>query len=267
MPGGSHSADVLAARVDPTLALACGAALLAGFIDAIAGGGGLIQLPALLVLYPNVPPTLLFGTNKLASLAGTSTALARYAREVPIPWRTVAPAAAAAFVASFLGARAASSLPVAWMRPVVLVLLLGVLAVTLRGVRPTPHADTAPVTRAWAGPLLGVGLGFYDGFFGPGTGSFLLFALVTWMHLDFLTASASAKLVNVGTNVAALIAFAAAGQVRWEIALPMAVCNVAGAQLGAHLALRGGPSLVRRVFIVVVSALLARLAWTWFGPT
>jgi uncharacterized membrane protein YfcA len=251
--------------VDGTAALACLAALVAGFVDAVAGGGGLVQLPALLVLYPHAEPEDLFGTNKVASFSGTATALARYARAVTLPWRQVGASAAGAFVASFAGARLAAAMPVAWMRPLVVVLLAGVLVWTLRApARSEPAGDSAApawAAPAWAGALIGVLLGFYDGFFGPGTGSFLLFAFVTWLGMDFLTASAGAKLVNVATNLAAIAAFAPAGHVRWELALPMAACNVAGAQLGAHLALREGAVFVRRAFVVIVAALLLKLGW------
>lgn len=245
--------------MDAAALLACLAALVAGFIDAVAGGGGLVQLPALLVLYPHAEPEDLFGTNKVASFSGTATALARYARAVTIPWRQVGGSAAGAFAASFTGARLAAAMPVAWMRPLVVVLLAGVLVWTLRG--PPRHASAGPTPPPWAGAIIGVLLGFYDGFFGPGTGSFLLFAFVTWLGLDFLTASASAKLVNVATNLAAIAAFAPAGHVRWELALPMAACNVAGAQLGAHLALREGAVFVRRAFVVIVTTLLLKLGW------
>jgi uncharacterized membrane protein YfcA len=251
--------------MDSTLLLACAAALLAGFVDSVAGGGGLIQLPALLLLYPSVPHEDLFGTNKVASLCGTATSLARYAQSVPVPWRAVAPSALAAFAASFAGANLASRMPLTWMRPLVVVLLLAVLVWTLlaptRGLAPREQA--AP---AWAGAVLGLGLGFYDGFFGPGTGSFLLFAFVAWLGMDFLSASAGAKAVNVATNVAALSAFALGGHVRWELAWPMALCNVLGAQLGTKLALDRGAGFVRRAFVAVVTLLLARLGWTaWQG--
>lgn len=247
--------------LDPLVGLACAAAFLAGLIDAVAGGGGLIQLPALLVLWPKEDVPRLLGTNKVASVAGTSLALLRYVRHgVPIPWARVGPAAVAAFAGSFGGARLASWLPSAWMRPLVVVLLAGVLAFTLA--RKDFGAETrhreAPL---WAAILLGAGLGAYDGFFGPGTGSFLLFAFIGLLGLDFLGASASSKVVNVATNAAAILAFAMAGQVRWELAVPMAACNMLGSRVGSHLALTRGAPFVRTLFVVVVSALLLRLIW------
>ena len=242
------------------LVLACFAAALAGFVDAIAGGGGLIQLPALLVLYPDVPVPFLLGTNKVASVAGTTNALLRYARTVPIPWRAVLPAASAAFCGSFAGARLAVFLPSAWMRPIVVVLLAGVLAFTYA--RKDFGASSGVARGSALGAIvMGLVLGAYDGFFGPGTGSFLLFGFIMLLGLDFLGASAASKVVNVATNLAAILAFVWAGTIRWELALPMAVCNVAGSQLGSRLALRKGASFVRQLFLVVVLVLLGRMTW------
>lgn len=251
----------------PELLLACAAALVAGFIDAVAGGGGLVQLPALLVIYPNAQPEDLFGTNKVASMAGTVSALARYVRVVRVPWDAVGPAAALAFATSFVGARLAAWMPVTWMRPVVLVLLAAVFVQTVTGITRPRVREQLPPTPAVARMIalaMGGGLGLYDGFFGPGTGSFLLFGFVALLGMDFLAASASAKAVNVATNLAAILAFALGGHVRWELALPMAVCNVVGAQLGTRLALAQGAAFVRGAFVVVVGALLLRLGWQTF---
>lgn len=242
------------------LVLACAAAALAGFIDAIAGGGGLIQVPALLLLYPEVPVPLLLGTNKVASIAGTLNALRRYARNVQLPWSAVAPAAFTAFVGAFGGARLALVLPTTWMRPIVVGLLAGVALFTFarKDFGAVRGAVRAPILAAAA---LGGGLGLYDGFFGPGTGSFLLFGLVALLGLDFLGASAAAKLINVSTNFAAILAFAWAGAIRWELALPMAACNVAGSEFGSRLAIAKGAPFVRRLFLGVVVVLLARMVW------
>ncbi|MFZ5480724.1 MAG: sulfite exporter TauE/SafE family protein [Myxococcota bacterium] len=239
--------------------LACAAAFLAGFVDAVAGGGGLVQLPALLVLYPEAAVPTMLGTNKVASVAGTAAALWKYAGSVAIPWRAAGPAAVAAFVGSFGGARLATQLPTEWLRPVVVVLLAAVLAYTLA--KKDFGQPAAPRIGPAGAAAMGAGLGIYDGFFGPGTGSFLLFGFVALCGLDFLGASASAKLVNVATNLAAIVAFAAAGVIRWELALPMAVCNVAGSQIGTRLALAKGAGFVRSVFVVVVTGMLMKLGW------
>ncbi len=243
------------------------AALFAGFVDAVAGGGGLIQVPALLVALPGEPPATVFGTNKLASIFGTGNAARRYAKRIALPWGVALPAAMAAFVLSFVGAMA-----VAWMskevvRPLVLILLVGVLAYTVikrdlgrvQGVRLSARVERG---RAL---VVGAVLGFYDGFFGPGAGSFMIFAFVRWFGLDFLHASSAAKVVNFATNAAALAYFAPSGHVLWLTGFAMAVFNVAGALLGARLALSHGSGFVRGVFIVVAGLLIVRLGYDFFA--
>ncbi|MDP2316606.1 MAG: TSUP family transporter [Pseudomonadota bacterium] len=248
------------------LALACSAAFLAGLVDAVAGGGGLIQLPALLVLFPDAPVPALLGTNKVASVMGTAAALSRYVRNgVRIPWRAVGPAAVAAFIGSFAGARLASHLPAEWMRPVVVVLLAGVAAFTFLRKEFGAVAGEAHPASVPGVLLMGAALGAYDGFFGPGTGSFLLFGFIALLGLDFLGASASSKVVNVATNLAAILAFAWAGQIWWATALPMAICNIAGSQVGSRLALKKGAPFVRRLFLAVVLVLLGRMTWEVVG--
>ncbi|MDP2304611.1 MAG: TSUP family transporter [Pseudomonadota bacterium] len=246
--------------------LACAAAFLAGLVDAVAGGGGLIQLPALFVLFPDAAVPALLGTNKVASISGTAAALLRYARNrVPIPWTTVGPAAIAAFAGSFGGARLATHLPKEWMRPVVVVLFAGVAVFTfLRkdfgALARDPHPASWP-----AAIVMGAVLGAYDGFFGPGTGTFLLFGFIGLLGLDFLGASASSKVVNVATNLAAILAFGVAGHIWWALALPMAVCNIAGSQVGSRLALANGAPFVRRLFLGVVLLMLGRMTWEVIG--
>lgn len=242
------------------------AAFLAGLVDAVVGGGGLIQIPALFAGLPATVPATLFGTNKVASISGTFTATLRYLRQVQVPWRVVLLAAAAAFVFSFLGAMSVALLPKEWARPLVLILLIVVAVYTF--VRKDFGAEDRGLThggRHLAGALLlGAGIGFYDGFFGPGTGSFLLFLFVRFFGLDFLRATSAAKIVNLSTNAAALLYFAPTGHVVWGLALSMAVCNVAGAQVGTVLALRHGSGFVRKLFLVVVLVLIAKFAWDTF---
>lgn len=241
----------------------CGFALLAGFVDAVVGGGGLIQVPALLVLLPQLEPVTLLGTNKFASIWGTAGASWQYARRVPIEWRSTLPTIATALLFGFVGARTAALIPREWFRPLVLVLLLGVLAYTLA--RKNLGALHAPrLSRGasfWMALGTGAVIGFYDGFLGPGTGSFLIFAFVGLFGFSFLAASASAKLVNVSTNLAALAFFVSHGQVRYDIGLPMAAFNVAGGLLGSHLAIRRGSGFIRVLFLLVVGLLIARYAW------
>ena len=241
----------------------CAFAFLAGGLDAVVGGGGLVQLPALLVVLPQVPVVQLLGTNKLASVVGTSSAAVTYARRVTVDRRTAAWMAGAAFVGSGGGALLATRVGSEVLKPIVLVALVTVLVYTLR----TPALGEVEQLRLRAGaqravaPVGGAVIGFYDGFVGPGTGSFLVFLLVGAVGLSFLHASATAKVVNVSTNLAALALFAAGGHVLWVLGAAMAAANLAGSQVGARLAVRNGSGWVRRVFIVVVGALVLRLAY------
>lgn len=245
------------------LVLLCGFAFVAGFIDAVAGGGGLVQVPALFVLMPGVPAATLLGTNKFASIWGTLLAAWQYARQVPFEWRATLPTCAAAVLFGFLGARTVAQVPGDFLRPLILLLLLGVLAWTLwRKDLGALHAPKlTPAAQFWTGLAVGSAIGFYDGFFGPGTGSFLIIAFVGLFGFSFLAASASAKAVNVVTNFAALLYFLGHGHVLYAVAAPMALCNVAGSFIGTRLALRLGSRFVRAVFVVVVAALIARYAY------
>lgn len=247
----------------PTIAALCGFAFLAGFVDSVVGGGGLVQVPALFVLLPHTEPVAILGTNKFVSTWGTSAAAIQYARRVQIEWRATVPTFASALLFGFLGARVAAYIPQQAFRPLILVLLLGVLTYTLwKKDLGALHAPRLSATQTfWFGLATGALLGFYDGFFGPGTGSFLIFAFVGLFGFSFLAASASSKLINVTTNLAALGYFIWHGAVRYEIAAPMVAFNIAGSLVGSRLAIRRGSGFVRVVFVVVVSALIARFAW------
>jgi len=248
------------------LLLLCLCAFLAGFVDSMVGGGGLIQLPAMLLLLPGVPVPTVFGTSKVAGLSGTAVALQRYLggpEKLAIRWRTVAVTALVAGGFALLGSRAVSHLHKEAVRPLVLVLLVLMAIYTFwrkdfgRLHAPRLHGRRELLT----GLGLGAAIGFYDGFFGPGTGSLLLFAFVGLFGYDFIAASASAKLVNVATNVVSLAYFASTGQVLYRVALPMAACNMLGATLGARLAQRRGTGFVRVLFLGVVSAFILKLGW------
>jgi hypothetical protein len=250
-----------------TIALLLAGAFFAGLVDAIVGGGGLIQIPLLFTALPAAPPATVFGTNKIAAVFGTAFAASRYARRIEVPWRLALPSAVAAFAASYAGALSVALLPKEWLRPLVLLLLVGVAVHTFLR-KDFGTASAARSARRWD-PLLaaalGAVLGFYDGFFGPGTGSFLLFLLVRLFALDFLRASASAKFINAATNLGALAYFVPAGQALWQLGLLMAVSNIAGAWVGAHLAIARGAAFVRKVFLGVVTVLIARFAWDTFA--
>ena len=249
--------------MDFTLLALIGFAFLAGFVDAVVGGGGLIQVPALFVLKPELSPATLFGTNKLSSVVGTANATWQYARRVQLPWRLLLVTAGTAFVFSFLGARAVSVLNPNALRPMIIVLLVLVFVYTLiKKDFGSLHAPKLSERRQRIfGLLLGAVIGFYDGFFGPGTGSFLVFAFVGIFGFSFLAASASAKVVNLATNAAALAWFIPTGHVLYQAAVPMAFANLAGSWCGAHLAMKRGSGFVRLFFIGVVALLLARMVW------
>ena len=254
-------------EIDPIWLTLLLAACFAGFVDAVAGGGGLIQVPALFAALPREAPATLFGTNKIASIFGTLSAARRYVRAVEMPWKLVLPAAVAAFVFSFAGAAVVAWLPKDVVRPLVLVLLVAVAVYTWTkpdfGVSkrsPRIAAEHALLVAL----LVGAVMGFYDGFFGPGAGSFMIFAFVRLYGMDFLHASASAKILNAATNAGALLLFAPSGHVLWALGLGMALCNIAGAQLGSRLAIRHGSGFVRVVFLVMTTLLIAKIGWDTF---
>lgn len=242
------------------------AALFAGFVDSIVGGGGLIQLPALFAAFPNTAPATLFGTNKLASIVGTTSAAIQYSRRVEIPWRVAGPGAVAALVGSWYGAKAVAYLDPAILRPLILALLVLVAVYTfLRKDLGSVSKEPAHGGRSVA-IALGVGgaIGFYDGFFGPGTGSFLIFLFIRLLGMDFLRASVSAKILNVATNLAAIGFFAGNVELMWKLAAVMAACNLTGSILGSRMALKHGTGFVRRMFLAVVTVLILRLAYDTF---
>lgn len=239
------------------------AAFLAGTIDAVVGGGGLIQIPALFAVNPGESAATLFGTNKSASVVGTANATWRYAHRVVMPWRTILPAAISAFIFSYVGAAVVAWLPKEAIRPLILVLLIFAAVYTLKRKEfGQSHVPTHNGYRELVyATLLGGVIGFYDGFFGPGTGSFLIFLFVRFFGFDFLHASASAKVVNVATNLAALAYFLPNGYVLPVLATAMAVANVCGSMAGTFLALKHGSGFIRKVFLVVVGVLIIKFAW------
>jgi uncharacterized membrane protein YfcA len=251
---------------DPYLLLAV-AGLLAGLLDAVVGGGGLIQVPALFSVYSTAAPSTLFGTNKLASIFGTGLAARTYWKTVAVDFAVVVPATGSALVFGFVGAWAMSTVPAEVFRKA-LPFALAVVAVYVfrhKDFGSRAEARMQGRSRLAAAAALGAGIGFYDGFFGPGTGSFLVFLLVRFFGHDFLAASASAKIINVACNFAALAWFVPTTEPLWAAAGLMAVSNMFGAWLGARLAIREGAAFVRKVFLLVVAGLIAKSAWDAFG--
>lgn len=242
------------------------ASLLAGFVDSIVGGGGLILVPALFVTFPSTHPATLFGTGKGASVWGTGFATWQFSRRVEMRWAALLPAAAAGFIAAFAGAWLVTVVSPDFLRRLLPGVLLAVLIYTvLRKELGRTHAPLfSGGKEACLAASIGAVIGFYDGFFGPGAGSFLVFLFVRVMGYDFLSASAAAKLINTATNTAALILFVAKGHIWWHFVLAMALANVAGSLLGTRLALKHGTGFVRAFFIVVVSALILKTGYDAF---
>lgn len=239
------------------------AAFSAGLVDAVVGGGGLIQIPVLFSVFGTTAPATLLGTSKLAGIFGTAAAAVNYARRVSIAWTTAAPAAIAAFTFAFFGAYTVTRIPADFMRTLLPLVLVAVAVYTfwmkdLGSVHAPLHTGFKEKAMA---VLIGAAIGFYDGFFGPGTGSFLVFLFVRFFGFDFLGASAVAKVVNVACNLSALMWFGYSGHLLWQLGLMMAVCQVAGSLLGTRLALKHGSGFVRRLFLVVVSVLIVKTGY------
>lgn len=239
------------------------AALTAGFIDAVVGGGGLIQLPALLLGLPGASPVQILATNKLASVCGTATSSITYYRWIKPDPKTFGPLMLLALGGAFVGALMAKQIPKDAFEPIVLVALVVVGAYVL--LRPELGETTAlrfaGHRHLVAAMAVGFVIGLYDGLLGPGTGSFFVFALVGLMGYDFLQASAKAKLANLATNIGALLLFIPTGALLWDVGLMMGACNLIGGYLGARTAVARGSRFVRLFFIVVVGAFIVRIGW------
>src|SRR5690606_13594161 len=242
------------------------AAFCAGMIDAVVGGGGLIQVPALFAGMPQTVPATLLGSNKLASVWGTTAAAYGYARKIRVHGSTALPAACAGFVLSFFGAMTVTHVPPDLIRRLLPVIVVVVAVYTfMKKDFGQIHAPAHTGYREkWMAVLVGGGIGFYDGLFGPGTGSFLIFLFIRFFGFDFLAASAVSKVVNVACNVAALLWFGYSGHLIWQLGLLMGVCNVAGSLVGIRLAIRYGTGFVRILFLLVVSALILKTSYDAF---
>jgi uncharacterized membrane protein YfcA len=255
--GGVH--DLPSARVVVILLVA---ALVAGYLDAVVGGGGLIQLPMLLLTLPTALPIQILATNKVSSICGTSVSALTYGRRVRPEVRTAVPLAALALAGAIGGALTAGLVSAEAFRITVLVALVVVATVTF--LRPALGLESTPRfhghRHVLAAGACGLGIGWYDGAIGPGTGTFLVFTLVGLLGMDFLRASASAKIGNAATNLGALLVFIPQGAPLWRLGLLMGACNLVGGLLGARTALARGSAFIRIVFLVVAAALIVRLA-------
>ena len=247
-----------------TISLLLLAAFAAGWVDAVVGGGGLIQLPALLIGLPDTtPPADILGTNKVSSVWGTAISSITYAVRVRPDWRTIIPLVLASAAGSALGAQLAHFLPKELFTPIVLVALVGVGIYTWRRpelglVSARKHDGGAHYGRT---AVIGLGVGAYDGFLGPGTGSFFVILLVGVLGYGFLEASAKAKIANLVTNLSAIAVFAASGSILWVLGLAMGAANLVGGLLGARTAISRGNAFIRRVFLVVLAGLVLRLSY------
>ena len=245
------------------LAIASG---FAGFVDAMAGGGGLIQLPALIVGLPNKELPLILGTNKVPSIFGTAAAARNYFKnikpDIPLTLSMMGPA----FIGSMGGASLAAAVPKDFFKPFIVLLLVAVAIYTW--VKPelgmNENLKYTHKKRLAIVALIGLLIGFYDGIFGPGTGTFLVFFLVSGIGYAFLKASGTAKLVNISTNAGAILSFQFTGHIWWQLGLLLAFANVTGAIIGSRLAIKGGSPLVRKVFLAVTFLLITRVAWDTF---
>ena len=245
------------------LAIASG---FAGFVDAMAGGGGLIQLPALIVGLPNKELPLILGTNKVPSIFGTAAAARNYFKnikpDIPLTLSMMGPA----FIGSMGGASLAAAVPKDFFKPFIVFLLVIVAIYTW--IKPelgmNENLKYTHKKRLAIVALIGLLIGFYDGIFGPGTGTFLVFFLVSGIGYAFLKASGTAKLVNISTNAGAILSFQLTGHIWWQLGLLLAFANVTGAIIGSRLAIKGGSPLVRKVFLAVTFLLIARVAWDTF---
>lgn len=248
--------------VSTELILLCLASFGAGFVDSIVGGGGLIQLPALLMALPQFPVVTLLGTNKLVSVTGTSVSTYRFSRQIPYIKSIIIPAIFSAFLFSFIGAWVVSIVSNELLRPLFMVLLFVVFIFTIRN-KSFGTVDHDPNVKIplWKPVVIGSVLGFYDGFFGPGTGTFLIIAFVGLLGMTFVQGSAYAKIINLTTNVAAICLFALKGTFLFSYALPMMLFNVGGALLGVKLALLKGNEFVRGLLRGVVFITIFKLGY------
>lgn len=242
------------------LVVLCLAAFGAGFVDSIVGGGGLVQLPALMMVLPHYPVVTVLGTNKLVSVSGTAFSAYRFSKQIPFIRTIIIPAILSAFIFSFLGAYTVSIISNHFLRPLFMVLLFGVFLLTIRN-KNFGLLDHDPNIEIplWKPVLIGSLLGFYDGFFGPGTGTFLIIAFVGLLGMTFVQGSAYAKIINLTTNIAALALFSLKGKFLLEYALPMIVFNVFGAVVGVRLALLKGNTFVRGLLRVMVFLTILKL--------
>ncbi|MEN9685003.1 MAG: hypothetical protein RLZZ28_789 [Bacteroidota bacterium] len=249
-----------------TLILLCLFAFSAGFVDAIVGGGGLIQTPASLVLLPGLPVATVIGSLKIPAFTGTFFASVQYVKKVPINFKLVLSMCVVALAAAFAGSETLTLISNQYMKPVIFVVLILVAIYTYskKNFGQKIHRDISTQKEWIYSMLISMVIGFYDGFIGPGAGSFLVLAFIGILGLDFLHASAHAKLVNLSTNLGSIILFLCKGIILWQVAIPMAICNGLGGMLGARLAIARGNRFIRIFFLLIITATLLRFGYDVF---
>jgi uncharacterized membrane protein YfcA len=249
-----------------TLILLCSFAFLAGFVDAIVGGGGLIQTPAGLILLPQFPVATVIGSLKIPAFTGTAFAARQYLKKVKVNWKQMLVMGLIAFASAFAGSELLSQVSNRFMKPIIFVVLIGVAVYTYtqKSFGQHTHKDIQPKHQFIYSIIISVVLGFYDGFIGPGAGSFLVMAFIGILGYDFLKAGTHAKLINLSTNLGSISLFILKGSILWSVAIPMAVSNGIGGILGAKLAIDKGNKFIRVFFLLVVTATLLRFGYDIF---
>lgn len=244
-------------------------AAIAGWIDAVIGGGGLVLIPLIMAVIPQLAPVTALASNKLAAVTGTASAAFALVRKVRPPAKLLAVYVPIAVMCSALGALAASFIDKDVMRPLIIILMLVVgLFVAFTPSFGTGQSSDVPRGWRWWASIGAVGvISGYDGIFGPGTGMFLIMAFTAVLSQNFLSSAAMAKVVNTSTNVGALIVFIMGGHMWWTLGLVLGVANVLGAQLGARTVLSGGTRFIRYALLTLVVVMCLYLSWQQFGTT
>ncbi len=249
-----------------TIILLCIAAFSAGLVDAIVGGGGLIQTPVGLILLPNLPVATVIGSLKIPAFSGTFFAAIQYIKKVKMKWKMLLTMMLLAFCAAFIGSKLLSMIHNDFMKPIVLIVLslVAIYTYSKKNFGANTEKNLTPKREIFYGIIISIIIGFYDGFIGPGAGSFLVLAFITIVGFNFLHASAHAKMVNLATNFGSILFFLIKGTILWNIAIPMALCNAAGGFIGAKIAIKKGNSFIRIFFLLVVVGTLIRFGYDVF---
>lgn len=248
------------------IVLLCIASFFAGFVDAIVGGGGLIQTPVAMILMPNLSYASIIGSLKIPAFSGTGFAAVQYLKKVSMNWRLLIMMAFLAFVSAFLGSEVLTKVSNDFMKPLLFFILIGLAVYTFKKKNFGQHQDKSHSVKRQMlyAALISIPIGFYDGFIGPGTGSFLVLGFVSVLGFDFLHASANAKMVNLATNFGSICLFVLKGKIIWAFAVPMAFCNALGGWIGAKLAIKKGNAFIRKFFLFVVVLTLLRFGYDVF---